>query len=104
MKRSYVVTLDDPDHGEREPVFMENERAKLAALIRWACSDSVHVTVDHSRGLPPHPGGTPAEKELVGELSRLVTMAQRQTKSPEAYVAVRRAAAVLRKYLPEATR
>jgi hypothetical protein len=50
-----VVTLDEPDVGEVEPVLMENERAKLAALIRGACADSVHVTVDHSRGLPPHP-------------------------------------------------
>lgn len=55
MKRTYIVTLDEPDGGEREPVLLENERAMIAALIRGACSDAVHVTVDHSRGLPPHP-------------------------------------------------
>lgn len=55
MKRSYVITLDEPDVGEVEPVLLEGERAKLAALIRGASAESVHVTVDHLRGLPPHP-------------------------------------------------
>ncbi len=55
MKRSYLVTLDEPDDGDREPVLLENERAKLAALIRGVASDSTHITVSHATGLPPHP-------------------------------------------------
>ena len=55
MKRSYVVTLDEPDCGEVAPVLLEGERERLAALIRGASAESVHVTVSHATGLPLHP-------------------------------------------------